>query len=179
MWRRIPDYAIPSRSKVNGAYVNSVLAKQDAIDSGYDDCIFLDAAGHVCELSAANIFIVRGGMLITPSTASDLLEGINRSTVLLIAEHLGIATREREVDLTELYIADEVFACGTSTYVAPVKEVDARIVNGCRVGPVTARIRERYVAVLRGEDADYRELRHAADLSRGRAAARCCPGSSV
>ena len=158
VWRRIPDYAIPSRSKVNGAYVNSVLAKQDAIDSGYDDCIFLDAAGHVCELSAANIFIVRGGVLITPSTASDLLEGINRSTVLLIAGRLGIETREREVDLTELYIADEVFACGTSTYVAPVKEVDARMVNGCRIGPVTETIRERYEAVLRGQDPDYREF---------------------
>ena len=158
VWRRIPDYAIPSRAKVNGAYVNSVLAKQDAIDSGYDDCIFLDASGHVCELSAANIFIVRGGVLITPSTASDLLEGINRDTVLRIAERLGIETCEREVDLTELYIADEVFACGTSTYVAPVKEVDARMVNGCCVGPVTERIRERYLAVLRGEDADSREF---------------------
>ena len=152
VWRRIPDYAIPSRAKVNGAYVNSVLAKQDAIDAGYDDCIFLDASGHVCELSAANIFIVRNGVLITPSTASDLLEGINRDTVLQIAGHLGIETSEREVDLTELYIADEVFACGTSTYVAPVVEVDARIVNGSSVGPVTARIRETYHAVLRGED---------------------------
>ena len=152
VWRRIPDYAIPSRAKVNGAYVNSVLAKQDAIDAGYDDCIFLDASGHVCELSAANIFIVRNGVLITPSTASDLLEGINRDTVLQIAGHLGIETCEREVDLTELYIADEVFACGTSTYVAPVVEVDARIVNGASVGPVTARIRETYHAVLRGED---------------------------
>ncbi len=99
VWRRIPDYAIPSRAKVNGAYINSVLAKQDAIDSGYDDCIFLDAAGHVCELSAANIFLVRNGVLITPSTASDLLEGINRSTVLLIAERLGVTAREREVEL--------------------------------------------------------------------------------
>jgi branched-chain amino acid aminotransferase len=155
VWRRIPDYAIPSRAKVNGAYVNSVLAKQDAIDSGYDDCIFLDAAGHVCELSAANIFIVRGGVLVTPSTAQDLLEGINRSTVLAIAGSMGIPAHEREVDLTELYIADEVFACGTSTYVAPVTEVDARTVNGARIGPVTARIRERYDAVLRGRDEEF------------------------
>ncbi len=158
VWRRIPDNAIPSRSKVNGAYVNSVLAKQDAIDSGYDDCIFLDASGHVCELSAANIFIVRNGVLTTPSTASDLLEGINRATVLLIAERLGVPTHEREVDLTELYIADEVFACGTSTYVAPVIEVDARVVNGRSIGPVTARIREKYLGVLRGEDAEYRHF---------------------
>ena len=155
VWRRIPDFSIPSRAKVNGAYINSVLAKQDAIDSGYDDCVFLDASGHVCELSAANIFIVRGGMLITPSTAQDLLEGINRGTVLQIAGDLGIETCEREVDLTELYIADEVFACGTSTYVAPVVEVDARVVNGSCVGPVTARIRERYEAVLRGRAPGY------------------------
>ena len=86
VWRRIPDNAIPSRAKVNGAYVNSVLAKQDAIDSGYDDCIFLDGDGHVCELSAANIFIVRNNMLITPGTTSDLLEGINRRSMLEIAE---------------------------------------------------------------------------------------------
>ncbi len=152
VWRRIPDYSIPSRAKVNGAYVNSVLAKQDAIDSGYDDCIFLDAAGHVCELSAANIFIVRGGALITPSTAQDLLEGINRSTVLSLAESMGVPAHEREVDLTELYIADEVFACGTSTYIAPVIEVDARVVNDAAVGPLTERLRERYLAVLRGED---------------------------
>ena len=78
--------------------------------------------------------------------------------MLLIAGRLGIETREREVDLTELYIADEVFACGTSTYVAPVKEVDARMVNGCRVGPVTEMIRERYEAVLRGQDPDYRDF---------------------
>jgi branched-chain amino acid aminotransferase len=155
VWRRIPDYSIPSRAKVNGAYINSVLAKQDAIDSGYDDCIFLDASGHVCELSAANIFIVRGGVLITPSTAQDLLEGINRSTVLAVAESMGVPAIEREVDLTELYIADEVFACGTSTYIAPVIEVDARVVNGAGVGPVTARLRERYLAVLRGEDEEF------------------------
>ena len=158
VWRRIPDYAIPSRSKVNGAYVNSVLAKQDAIDSGYDDCIFLDVAGHVCELSAANIFIVRDGTVITPGTASDLLEGINRSTILLIAQELGLETHERDVDLTELYIADEVFACGTSTYVAPVIEVDARIVNGRSVGPVTAKIREKYHTVLKGEDEAYKQF---------------------
>ena len=151
VWRRIPDYSIPSRAKVNGAYVNSVLAKQDAIDSGYDDCIFLDASGHVCELSAANIFIVREGVLITPSTAQDLLEGINRHTVLEIAEALGVPSHEREVDLTELYIADEVFACGTSTYVAPVVEVDARAVNGRAMGPVTALLRGEYEGVLRGE----------------------------
>lgn len=140
-WRRIPDFSIPSRAKVNGAYVNSVLARQDAIDSGYDDCIFLDQAGHVCELSAANIFLVRGGTLITPDTSSDLLEGINRRAILDMAKDAGIPIQERTVDLTELYIADEVFICGTSAYVASVAEIDGRIL------PKTASITEKLAAL--------------------------------
>ncbi len=126
VWRRTPDYSIPSRAKVNGAYVNSVLAKQDALDSGYDDCIFLDASGHVTELSAANIFIVCGDTLITSGTSSDILEGINRRSIIELAEQLGIKVVERDIDLTELYIADEAFVCGTSAFITPVLEVDAR-----------------------------------------------------
>lgn len=158
VWRRIPDYAIPSRAKVNGAYVNSVLAKQDAIDSGYDDCVFLDANGHVCELSAANIFIVRNDTLITPGATSDLLEGINRRTVLELAKDMGIPIEVRDIDLTELYIADEVFACGTSAYIAPVFEIDARVVGGKEVGPITKRIAEKYFDLLHGRDAEYEHL---------------------
>jgi branched-chain amino acid aminotransferase len=158
VWRRVPDYAIPSRAKVNGAYVNSVLAKQDAIDAGYDDCVLLDAAGHVCELSAANIFLVRDGALVTPGRGSDLLEGINRRTVIEIARGLGVPVEERDVDLTELYIADEVFASGTSSFVAPVKEIDARRVGDGAIGPVTARIREAHGRALRGEDPALRHL---------------------
>lgn len=157
VWRRIPDYAIPSRAKVNGAYVNSVLAKQDAIDSGYDDCIFLDGHGHVCELSAANIFMVRKGKLITPGLESDLLEGINRSTVLQIAKDMGIDCEERAVDLTELYVADEAFACGTSAFVAPVKEVDARIIGNGQVGKITAQIKKQHEQILSGGIEQYKQ----------------------
>ncbi|MBP9836750.1 MAG: aminotransferase class IV [Candidatus Pacebacteria bacterium] len=152
VWRRIPDYAIPSRAKVNGAYVNSVLAKQDALDSGYDDCIFLDVNGHVCELSAANIFIVKQNTLITPDTASDLLEGINRQTVLEIAEDLGIPYKVRSIDLTELYTADEVFACGTSSFVATVKEIDARKIGNGEIGNITAKLRQRHEEILSGSN---------------------------
>ncbi len=155
VWRRVPDYAIPSRAKVNGAYVNSVLAKQDALDSGYDDCIFLDAAGHVCELSAANIFMVRDGVLITPDTTSDLLEGITRRTVLELASVMGIKVIERGIDLTELYIADEVFASGTSALIAPISVVDARVIGTGTVGPITARIREVYMYSMQGDDSMY------------------------
>jgi branched-chain amino acid aminotransferase len=142
-WRRVPDYAIPSRAKVNGAYVNSVLAKQDALDDGYDDCVFLDANGHVCELSAANIFIVRDGKIITPDSNHDLLEGINRRTVMDVArEDLGIEVIERSIDLTELYIADEVFASGTSANIAPIIEIDGRLINDGKLGKLTEKLQK-------------------------------------
>lgn len=152
-WRRIPDNAIPSRAKVNGAYVNSVLAKQDAIDAGYDDAIFLDGNGHVCELSAANIFLVRDDTLITPDVSCDILDGINRRTVLTLAAEDGIEVVERTVDLTELYIADEVFVTGTSAGVAPVAEVDGRRVGAGVPGPVCEALRKRHAAVLRADPA--------------------------
>lgn len=155
VWRRIPDYSIPSRAKVNGAYVNSVLAKQDALDSGYDDCVFLDVNGHVCELSAANIFIVRGETLITPGTSSDILEGINRRTLLETAGALGLTTEERTIDLTELYVADEVFACGTSSFIAPVVEIDKRLIGPGTTGPITARLREYHHRLLHGQESSY------------------------
>ncbi len=155
VWRRVPDYSIPSRAKVNGAYVNSVLGKQDAIDSGYDDCLFLDSEGHVCELSAANIFIVRNGVLMTPGDSSDILEGINRKTVLEIAKELDIPVAERAIDLTELYIADEVFACGTSAFVAPVSEIDKRAIKVN--GPITDKIRGKYTSIFEGKDPKYNE----------------------
>jgi len=157
LWRRVPDNAIPSRAKVNGAYVNSVLARQDAIDSGYDDCIFLDTAGHVCELSAANIFMVRGGTLITPDTHSDLLEGINRRSVLKLAQDAGIPTSERSIDLTELYIADEVFISGTSAFLTPVIEIDAREVGGRQAGPLTKKLQALHSAALLGTSDQYKD----------------------
>lgn len=159
VWRRVPDYAIPSRAKVNGAYVNSVLAKQDALDGGYDDCIFLDAAGHVCELSAANIFMVRDGILITPDNTSDLLEGINRRTVLEVAAaELGVTVQERAVDLTELYIADEVFATGTSAFISFIPEVDSRIVGTGQPGPLTTQLQQLHADILHGKNNTYKKF---------------------
>ncbi len=152
VWRRVPDYAIPSRAKVNGAYVNSVLAKQDALDSGYDDCIFLDMTGHVCESSAANIFIIRDGVLITPDANSDILEGITRRSLLTIAKEAKLKTKERTVDLTELYIADEVFVCGTSAFVTPVIEIDKRQVGTGKIGPITKQLQEAHHKILYRED---------------------------
>lgn len=157
VWRRIPDYAIPSRAKVNGAYVNSVLAKQDAIDSGYDDCVFLDVAGHVCELSAANIFIVRHGKLITPDSTSDLLEGINRRTVIELARDMGLEVVERSIDLTELYIADEVFASGTSANIAPIIEIDARKISDGKVGELTKKLQKLHSDIRHGNSTKHKK----------------------
>lgn len=151
-WRRNPDFCIPSRAKVNGGYVNSVLAKQDAIDSGYDDAILLDINGQVSELSAANIFIVRGEKIITPGTAVDILEGINRLTVLEIAKQEKIEVCERAIDMTELYIADEVFACGTSAFVAPVINIDGREISGGKVGPITQKLKTRMLNIQQNKD---------------------------
>lgn len=158
VWRRVPDAAIPARAKANGAYVNSVLGKQDALDSGCDDCVFLDAAGHVCELSAANIFIVRGGILATPGASSDILEGITRRTILGIARDMDMPTAERAIDLTELHIADEVFASGTSAFVSPVTEIDGRKVGNGAIGPITSALQKKYREVLHGEDPRYAHL---------------------
>jgi branched-chain amino acid aminotransferase len=155
VWRRVPDNAIPSRAKVNGAYVNSVLGKQDALDSGYDDCLFLDGAGHVCELSAANIFMVRDSVLITPSCASDILEGINRKTIIELASTLHILVVERNIDLTELYIADEIFACGTSAFIAPVIEIDSRRVGTDAGTPITKALKVAFDTALATEDSPY------------------------
>ncbi|HEY0964727.1 MAG TPA: aminotransferase class IV [Candidatus Paceibacterota bacterium] len=147
LWRRTADTAIPARAKVNGAYVNSALAKQDAIDSGFDDCLFLNHNGYVSELSAANIFMVKNSCLHTPDTASDILEGITRRSVIELAKELGISVCERNVALTELYTADEVFACGTSAFVSPLLEIDSRKIGAGTIGTVTERLRNELVRI--------------------------------
>lgn len=156
LWRRISDSSIPARAKVNGAYVNSVLGKQEALDNGYDDCIFLDTEGHVCELSAANIFLVRDGTLITPGNSSDILEGINRKTVIELAQDMKIPVEERLVDLTELYAADEVFASGTSVFIAPVTEIDKRRIGNGTMGRITTIMQKKHLAVLHGKETGYK-----------------------
>jgi branched-chain amino acid aminotransferase len=141
VWCRTADNAIPARAKVNGAYVNSALAKQDALDSGCDDCLFLNQNGYVSELSAANIFIIKNNTLITPDTSSDILEGITRRSILEIAKECDISVVERKVALTEIYTADEAFACGTSAFVSPITTLDSRIIGTGKIGPITEQLR--------------------------------------
>jgi len=150
-WRRLQDNAIPCRGKICGAYVNSALAAQEARDRGFDEGIFLNETGHVAEGSAMNIFLVRGSTLVTPDVSQGILEGITRDTVITLArDEFGMVTQERIVDRTELYVADEVFLCGTAAEVAPVTRIDGRAVGEGVPGPVTLRLQKAYERAARG-----------------------------
>lgn len=156
-WQRISDNAIPARSKVTGAYINSALAVDDALEAGFDETIFLTADGHVSEGSSCNIFIVRGGKVITPPVTADILEGITRQAVMqLISDVLGLQVVERDVDRSELYVADEVFFCGTGVQVSPVTRVDGRLVGNGQPGAVTNRVQRAYFRAVRGQDKRYK-----------------------
>ncbi len=150
-WRRLQDNSIPCRAKICGAYVNSALAAQEARDRGFDEAIFLNEAGHVAEGSAMNLFLVRAGSLVTPDVSQGILEGITRDTAMTLArEEMGVQTQARAVDRTELYVAQEVFLCGTAAQIAPVTRVDGRAVGNGRPGPVTLELQRIYDRVVRG-----------------------------
>jgi branched-chain amino acid aminotransferase len=156
-WRRIEDNIMPSRAKVSGGYVNSALAKTEALLNGYDEAIVLGSDGQVSEASAANLYIVRHGALVTPPITSDILEGITRRVVAELAQaELGVQVIERPIDRTELYVAEEAFFCGTGAEVKPIIEIDRRPVGNGEVGSITARLVERYSAVVRGQAPAYR-----------------------
>jgi len=150
-WRRVSDTAIPARSKINGAYVNSAFAKTDAMLNGHDEAIVLTADGHASEGSAENLFMVRDGVLVTPSVTDDILEGVTRAAIMQLARaELGLETVERSIDRTELYVAEEVFLVGTGAQVSPVTRIDHRPVGEGVIGPVTARIKDVYFDAVRG-----------------------------
>ncbi|HET8846097.1 MAG TPA: branched-chain amino acid transaminase [Ktedonobacteraceae bacterium] len=157
-WRRIDDNAIPARAKICGAYVNSAFAKSEAMLNGFDEAIMLTHEGHVSEGSAENIFLVINGELVTPSASENILLGITRETVMELARReMGIITRERQIDRTELYTADEIFLCGTGAQIAPVIEIDRRPVGTGQMGPVAQAIQQLYFDVVRGNKPEYRE----------------------
>ena len=155
-WRRNDDNAIPPRSKATGGYLNAALAVADAQAAGYDEAILLTRDGHVSEASAANLFLVRDETLITPDVTSDILPGITRQTVMSLAERLGIPAVERAVDRTELYMASELFLCGTGVQIAPVTSVDGRDVGSGKIGDITRALQDLYLAAVRGELEEYR-----------------------
>jgi len=164
-WRRVPDAAIPSRAKISGAYINSALARKEATENGYDEAIMLRENGLVSEGSAENIFLVRGGELITPAASEGILEGITRRSVLQMAEDMGIPTHTRPVEKSELYIADEIFLTGTGCQVAWVQQIDKRRIGDGKIGPITEKLRQKFFGVVRGTDPDYSEWRTKINLA--------------
>jgi branched-chain amino acid aminotransferase len=156
-WRRVEDNMIPARGKIAGSYVNSALAKSDAQRAGFDDAILLTHAGHVSESSAANIFLMRKGVVVTPPTTDDVLEGITRRTIIeLLQRELGLEVAERPVDRTEIYLSDEIFLCGTGVQIGAVTQVDYRPIGSGQMGPVVSRLRSVYFDVVRGRKREYR-----------------------
>jgi branched-chain amino acid aminotransferase len=151
-WRRLPDNSIPTRTKAMGGYLNSALAKSEAVLNGYDEAIFLNDRGQVCEGSAENIFVVRDGVLHTPDRTADILEGITRRALIDLARGLGIEVQERPIARTELYVADEIFLCGTGCQVSWVKAIDKRTIGAGARGPITERIQKAYEDAAYGRD---------------------------
>jgi len=155
-WRRLSDNALPARGKISGSYVNSALAATEAKESGFDEAIFLCEDGTVSEGSAMNMFLVFGNELVTPPATADILVGITRNTVMQIArEKLGIETTCRPVGRTELYVADEVFFCGTGAQVAPVTHIDRRPVADGKPGPLTCKLQKLYFDVVQCRVPEY------------------------
>ncbi len=154
-WQRTPDNAIPSRAKVNGSYVNASLMKNEALLNGYDDAIAIDRHGHVAEGTVANFFMVRDGVLITPDAATDILEGITRSTIFALARQLDIPLDVRSIDRSELYMADEAFFCGSSANVTPILSVDKRSIGNGTAGPITKQITVLYDRVRQGDEPQF------------------------
>ena len=154
-WRRNADEALPARGKIVGGYVNMAFQKSEAELNGFDEAVVLTAGGHVNESSAANIFVIRDGVALTPPVSDDLLEGVTRKGLIELMANEGIPTVERSIDRSELYVADEIFVCGTGVQVSPVVEVDHRAVGSGEVGPVARLVRDRYFDAGRGRLPEY------------------------
>jgi branched-chain amino acid aminotransferase len=150
-WRRVGDNAIPARAKPTAAYLNSALARREAVDNGFDEAILLTERGSISEGSAEHLFLVRDGVLVSPPSTEDNLDGITRRTLIALAtEDLGLTVQERVIGRTELYVADEIFLCGTGAEVTPVASVDRRPVGSGSPGPITSRLKKHFDDVVRG-----------------------------
>lgn len=156
-WRRVDDNAVPARCKITGSYVNAALAKTEAQEAGFDEAIVLTHDGHVSEGSAANLYLVRDGTLITPPGTDNILEGIVRASIMKVARDEGIPVEVRSIDRTELYLADELFLCGTGVQLSSITSVDHRQIGDGEIGPVARRLAGIYFAAIRGNNDGYRE----------------------
>lgn len=139
-----------AKGKIVGHYVNSVLAKREVMAAGYQEAILLDAQGQVSEASGENLFLVRDGVVSTPPHGSAILGGITRDTIIRLLREMDVDVIERAIARDELYVADEIFLCGTAAEVTPVREIDDRVIGTGTRGELTKRVQERYFEVVRG-----------------------------
>jgi branched-chain amino acid aminotransferase len=155
-WRRIDDPMIPARLKISGIYVNSILAKTEAVLAGFDEGILLNMDGTVSEGTGENLFVVIDGTIHTPPIGDNILTGITRDSIFQLAhDRLGLEITERHISRSELYLADELFLTGTAAHVTPVGHVDSRPIGDGDVGPTTAKLRDLYASVVTGNEPDY------------------------
>jgi len=150
-WRRISANILSPHVKASANYLNSVLAKREAMNAGYDEAIMLSADGHVSEGTGENIFVVQNGELVTPPLHDGVLAGVTRQSVIELAAEMDIPVRERSILRDEVYTAEEMFLCGTAAEITPVLGVDKREI-GTGPGPITKKMREAYFDVVRGKD---------------------------
>ncbi|MDD4650201.1 MAG: branched-chain amino acid transaminase [Desulfoplanes sp.] len=146
--------AMMTKSKAAGNYVNSVLAKKEALQDGYDEALFLDAQGYVSEATGENLFIVRDGVIRTPPLGS-VLAGLTRNSLITLAKNLGYEIQEQRFSRDEVYTADEAFFCGTAAEVTPICELDRRQIGAGHAGPITKKIQKEFFAIVHGENAAY------------------------
>ena len=151
-WQRLDDNASPPRVKASANYLNSRLASIQAKESGYEGAILLTSNGKVSEGPGGCIFLIREGVMITPSVSSGILESITRDSVLKIAKEKNLIVESRDVDRTELYIADEIFYCGTGQEIMPILSVDKILAGEGKVGDITALFQKEYTQIVRGKN---------------------------
>jgi branched-chain amino acid aminotransferase len=152
-WRRHDPNIIPPQAKVTGAYINSSMAKLEAVHKGFDEAIMLNPDGYVSEATGENIFIVKDGEILTPPLIAGILPGITRNSILTIAADLGMPIFERALTRSDLYVAEEMFCTGTAAELTPVREVDGRVIGD--PGPITQTLQQKYFAIVKGEDEKY------------------------
>ena len=153
-WFRSAPNTHPNMAKAGGNYLNSQLMKLEAKRHGYDEAIALSVDGLVSEGSGQNIFLVKNGTLYTPSVDASFLHGITRDSILTLADDMGLPVKEAHIPREFLYVADEIFFCGTASEVTPVRSVDHWQVGSGKRGPITGRIQERFLAIVKGEHPD-------------------------
>jgi branched-chain amino acid aminotransferase len=154
-WRRNADEALPARGKIVGGYVNMAFQKSEAELNGFDEAIVLTADGHVNEASAANLFVVRDGVALTPPVNDDILEGVTRKAIIEMLGNEGVPVEIRSIDRSELYVAEEMFLCGTGVQISPVIEIDHRPVGDGKPGRIGSLVRKTYFDAVRGRTLEY------------------------